>query len=105
MGKFANARKYGLIMISHTKVIEKTVTKSVVERKVTFTTATLHKRALEIVVPLADIILYTFRDSEGHHLMRTKNNDNFLGGDRSGLLPEVMDLNYELMFNLLMKGE
>ena len=94
-------RGYGIVFISHRKTKEKTIKEGAIERSITYTATTLGNKASEVVTGLSDFILYTHRDSEGNHLMRTKSNENFLGGDRSGKLPEVMETSYQSIVKYL----
>jgi hypothetical protein len=87
----------GVVFITHTKQMERE------DRGVKrmFIDSSLPSGGRGYVNGASDFIFYCFRDSKGARLMRTKANENFQGGDRSGLLPEVMPLDYDLMIKYL----
>lgn len=87
----------GVIFITHVKQTERE------DRGVKrmFVDTSLPSGGRAYVNGASDFIFYCFRDSKGNRLMRTKANENFQGGDRSGLLPEIMPLDYELMIKYL----
>ena len=88
----------GLILISHAQEI-------VVETrtgKFTKTVPTLPEKARKIVLGLVDIILYcdveVTRDANGQatvrRVLRTKPTQYYEAGDRTGRLPEILDMDY-----------
>jgi len=90
---------HGLFLISHShdKEIETRTGKR------TRTIPTLPDRARKTVLGLVDLILFcdldVTQDADGkpvtRRVMRTKPNPAYEAGDRTGRLPEVIDLNYD----------
>ena len=89
---------YGLFLISHSQNIEMETRTG----KYTKTVPTLPEKARKIVLGLVDMVLYcdieTTAGPDGktvtRRVMRTKPNLNYEAGDRTGRLPEVIDLSY-----------
>lgn len=50
---------------------------------------------------ISDFVFYIFRDANGKRMMRTKASSEIAAGDRSGILPEIMPLNYQLLIEAL----
>jgi hypothetical protein len=85
---------YGLVLIGHVKEVElKTRTASI-----TKTVPTLTPSAQEVVVNMADIILYcesvVTEDGE-QRIMHTKGTENWVAKDHTGRLPDVLPLDYQ----------
>jgi hypothetical protein len=88
----------GLYLISHSQEIEIETRTG----KYTKTVPTLPEKARKIVLGLVDMVLYcdieTTAGSDGkmttRRVMRTKPSLNYEAGDRTGRLPEVIDLDY-----------
>ena len=88
----------GLYLISHSQEIEIETRTG----KYTKTVPTLPEKARKIVLGLVDMVLYcdieTTAGTDGkpvaRRVMRTKPSLNYEAGDRTGRLPEVIDLNY-----------
>ena len=88
----------GLYLISHSQEIEIETRTG----KYTKTVPTLPEKARKIVLGLVDMVLYcdieTTAGPDGkmvtRRVMRTKPNLNYEAGDRTGRLPEVIDLDY-----------
>lgn len=85
---------YGLVLVSHADTIEiKTRT-----AKINKAVPTLPKTAREIVLGMADIIIYAesvVTDKEGERrIIHTKPSENWEAGDRLGRLPEVLPLSF-----------
>ena len=89
---------YGLVLISHAQEIEiETRTGKYMK-----TVPTLPDKARKMVLGLVDIILYTdievTRDASGQpnvrRVLRTKPTQHYEAGDRTGRLPEVIDMDY-----------
>ena len=84
---------YGLVMVSHADNVEiKTRT-----AKINKSVPTLPKSAREIVLGMADIILFcesTVTDNGEVRIMRTKPSENWEAGDRTGKLPAVLPLDF-----------
>ena len=79
---------YGVVFISHEKTIEKEINK----RKLNYTESTLGNTAKKLIHGLVDFIFYLSCDSEGHRTIRTKPTESINAGDRSGMLPEVINV-------------
>jgi hypothetical protein len=88
----------GLYLISHSQEIEIETRTG----KYTKTVPTLPEKARKIVLGLVDMVLYcdieTAAGSDGkmaaRRVMRTKPSLNYEAGDRTGRLPEIIDLDY-----------
>lgn len=91
----------GVVFVSHEKQTEKE------DRGVKrpFTDLSLGNAFRGYITGASDFILYAYRTSDGKRMMRTKANDNINAGDRSGRLPEVMPLNFELMIKCLQESK
>jgi len=87
-------RGYGVVFISHAQTKDQTRKEGVVERKISMTDSTLGNTARKAITGLCDMIFYCWIDSTGKRLMRTKADENTNAGDRSGLLPDMMALDY-----------
>jgi hypothetical protein len=85
-----NQSGFGLVFISHAKERELTKTTS----KFTYMDTTLPKAPSEVICGLVDYILYFYIDNDGKRLIRTKPSKYINAGDRSGMLPEIMPLDY-----------
>jgi hypothetical protein len=89
---------YGLILISHAQEIEVDTRTG----KYTKTVPTLPEKARKIVLGLVDIILFcdieVTRDASNQpivrRVIRTKPSQFYEAGDRTGRLPEVLDMDY-----------
>lgn len=89
---------YGLYLISHSQDVEIETRTG----KYTKTVPTLPEKARKIVLGLVDMVLYcdieTAAGPDGkiaaRRVMRTKPSLNYEAGDRTGRLPEVIDLDY-----------
>ena len=95
---------YGLIMISHSCEKEMETRTG----KLTRTVPTMPEGARKFIVGLADLVLFADleKDKSGtwQRVLRTKPNPNYDAGDRTGLLPETLPLDYNLMEEELKKG-
>jgi AAA domain len=88
----------GLIMISHAKNIDIDTRTGKHVKAV----PTLPEKARQIVLGISDVILYcdfdVTRSSDGQQavrrVMRTKPSAHYEAGDRTGRLPETIDMNY-----------
>jgi len=89
----------GLLFISH----EKTMEREIGPRKVTFTDTTMPNSAKKVILGLSDYIFYFYQDTEGKRLIRSKGNENFNAGDRSGKLPELMPMDHRVLIEELSK--
>ena len=89
---------YGLILISHSQEKELETRTG----KLTRIVPTLPEKARKIVLGMVDMILFcdleVTKDAEGkpvhRRVIRTKPNVNYEAGDRTGRLPEVIDLDF-----------
>lgn len=89
---------YGLFMISHAQEREFETARGKVMR----TVPTLPEKARKMVLGMVDLILYcdleVTTDANGQQtirrVIRTKPNASYDAGDRTGRLPEVIDLDY-----------
>lgn len=95
-----NYAGFGLTFISHAK--EKTM--STKSEKWTVQGSSMGASAEAVICGLCDFILYFYVGSEGKRMIRTKPTKHLLAGDRSGKLPEMIDLNYETFIKTL-EGE
>lgn len=99
---------YGLVLVSHSKSVEvetpvKTYNKIV---------PALPDKARAIIIGLADLILYadieTIKGDDGNiiekRVLRTKPTRRYEAGDRTGKLPEVIELSYTALSSA-MKGQ
>jgi hypothetical protein len=84
-------RGYGVVFISHSKQSEREV-RGV---KHPYTDNSLTNSAKSYANGLSDFIFYAYIDDDGNRLFRTKGNLNINAGDRSGILPEVIPMDYE----------
>lgn len=87
----------GVVFITHEKQGEKE--DRGVKRQ--FTDVSLGNSFKNYITGASDFILYCYRNSKGERLMLTKATDNVNAGDRSGKLPAVMPLDYQLMIEAL----
>lgn len=87
---------YGVFLISHSQNVEIETRTG----KYTKTVPTLPEKARKIVLGLVDMVLYcdietgTGSDGKARRVMRTKPSLYYEAGDRTGRLPEVIDLDY-----------
>jgi hypothetical protein len=89
---------YGLILISHSQEKELETRTG----KLTRVVPTLPEKARKIVLGMVDMILFcdleVTKDAEGkpnhRRVIRTKPNVNYEAGDRTGRLPEIIDLDF-----------
>ncbi|MCP4680072.1 MAG: AAA family ATPase [Deltaproteobacteria bacterium] len=89
---------YGFVLVSHSQEQEIETRTG----KQTRIVPTLPKQARKFVLGLVDMVLYcdqdVSRDADGkprfRRIMRTKPHPNFEAGDRTGRLPEVIDLDF-----------
>jgi hypothetical protein len=89
---------YGLVLISHSQEKERETRTG----KVVKTVPTLPEGARKIVLGLVDLILYCdvepVKDAAGNvttrRVIRTKPHEAYEAGDRTGKLPEVIDLDH-----------
>ncbi len=85
---------YGLVFVSHSEEKEiKTRT-----AQITKAVPTMTKTGREVVLNMADIILYcesVMTDDGEKRIMRTKPSENWEAGDRTGKLPKVLPLDYK----------
>ncbi len=88
---------YGLIFISH----EATSERQVGPRKLNFTDTTLPGTCRKLIHGICDYIFYFGMDHDGKRSIRTKGTENFNAGDRSGLLPELIDMDAGKLKELL----
>lgn len=94
---------FGLVFISHEKQSQRE--ERGVKRE--YTDSSLSNQARVFVNGLMDFIFYCSMDDDGRRLMRTKASLNVNAKDRSGILPEVMPMDFELLVENLnhTKGE
>ena len=88
---------FGIVFISHAQV--KDLEENGVKRSVT--TTTLSASASKLIQGLCDFILYCFIDGSGNRLIKTKGTPNLKAGDRSGILPDLLPLNYDALKDAL----
>ena len=87
---------YGVFLISHSQNVEIETRTG----KYTKTVPTLPEKARKIVLGLVDMVLYcdiettAGPDGKARRVMRTKPSIYYEAGDRTGKLPEVIDLDY-----------
>jgi len=90
---------YGLVLISHTKAVEVKGRTAVYSRQV----PALPEASRKAILGFVDVILYaeaeTVRDEKTgepifRRILRTKPSDGYEAGDRFGLLPESLPLDY-----------
>lgn len=79
---------YGLIFLSHEATSERTLG----PRKINYTDTTLPGTCRKLVHGICDYIFYFGCDHDGKRSIRTKGTENINAGDRSGLLPELIDM-------------
>jgi len=92
---------YGLVLVSHTDTKDRTVKEGVTERTLAYTDTTLGSTARKAIHGMCDMIFYCFQDTTGARIMRTKGNENLNAGDRSGILPKEMPLDYNNLVKTL----
>jgi hypothetical protein len=85
-----NQLGFPLVFISHAREREiKTKNQSI-----TYMDCTLPSTASAIVCGMVDFIFYVYSKEDGTRVIRTKPTKYINAGDRSGKLPEVMELDY-----------
>lgn len=93
------SRGFGLVFISHVKQLEREYRG--VKRP--YLDNSLSNSAKSYINGLCDFIFYCFLDDDENRLIRTKGNLNINAGDRSGILPEIMPMSYEVLEKELSK--
>lgn len=96
---FLTQKDYGVIFISH----EKTESRKKKGIEYTYTKSTLGTGATRVVHGLSDYIFYFHADEDGNRWIRTKGTNNVNAGDRSGLLPELIEMDSEKLIEELKK--
>lgn len=98
---------YGLVFISHAEAVEiKTRTGSI-----TKFIPSMAKQPREIIMPMCDFIFYCDiqNTTEGEkRFLHTKPSENWEAGDRTGKMPEQIDMNYSAIktaFDKAIKGD
>ncbi len=94
---------YGLLMISHSDNVEIKTRTAVINKSI----PTLPKAAREIVLGLADIILFcdSQQTDEGEvRIIHADPSENWEAGDRTGKLPPVLPLDYAAFMGALSNG-
>ena len=94
------AKGIGIIFVSH----EKTTDKDMGRKKVSYTDTTLPGTAAKLIHGLSDYILYLHSDVDGKRYIRTKGTEHFNAGDRSGLLPDQIEMRAEILKQHLIKN-
>lgn len=103
----------GVVFISHTedREINEKITKADDEghhvsyiEKVKKTDSTLSGTAKKVIHGLCDMIFYCYGDDEQKRWLRTKETTTIVAGDRSGMLPEVMPLDFDVFKQHLTEG-
>lgn len=84
---------YGIVLLSH----EKTTEEQRGPRTVSVTDNTIGNSLKKYVNGLVDFIFYFGEDEESNRYILTKGNESYILGDRSGLLPERMPLDAEVL--------
>ncbi len=84
---------YGLIFISH----EDTQERQRGPRKIAYTDTTLPGTCRKLVHGITDYIFYFGMDFEGKRWIRTKGSETVNAGDRSGILPEKLPMDAEVL--------
>lgn len=100
---------YGLFMISHAQEREFETARGKIMR----TVPTLPDKARKLVLGMVDLILYcdleVTTDDAGkqqvRRVIRTKPNASYDAGDRTGRLPEVLDLDYQAFVRAFQEGK
>lgn len=90
---------FGLVFISHEKQSQRE--ERGVKRE--YTDSSLSNQARVFVNGLMDFIFYCSMDDDGHRLIRTKANLNTNAKDRSGILPEVLPMDFDMLVEHLNK--
>jgi len=82
---------YGMVFLSHEKFVD------VEENGVKYSKRdiTLSGAARKAVSGYCDFILYFYSDREGNRLMKTKGHQELNAGDRSGVLPEILPMDFK----------
>jgi hypothetical protein len=92
-------RPYGLFLVSHSKETEVETRTG----KYTRTVPTLPDKARKIVLGMVDMVLYCDledgEDKTTRRLIRTKPSKYYEAGDRTGRLPETLDLDFAKFFD------
>jgi len=97
---YLTQKGYGIIFLSH----ESSSERQVGPKKITYIDTTLPGTCKKLIHGLCDYILYFGQDEEGKRYIRTKANESINAGDRSGELPEFIDMDPKKLTNAL-KGE
>lgn len=90
---------FGLVFISHEKSSQRE--ERGVKRE--YIDSSLSNQARVFINGLVDFIFYCSMDDDGNRLMRTKASLNINAKDRSGILPEVMPMSFDLLVEHLNK--
>lgn len=81
---------FGIVFISHEKTSEREINR--VKRQ--YTDSSLSSGGQKYINGLVDFIFYTYQDDDHKRLMKTKATHNLNAGDRTGLLPPEMPLEW-----------
>lgn len=90
---------YGLVFVSHEKSSQRE--ERGVKRE--YTDSSLSNQARVFTNGLVDFIFYCSIDGDGNRTMRTKASLNVNAKDRSGVLPEIMPMDFKLLVEHLNK--
>jgi hypothetical protein len=96
-----NALGFGLVFISHAK--EREQAKKTI--KTTYMDTSMGNQASQAVCGLCDFILYFYIDDSGKRCIRTKPSKYINAGDRTALLPEIMEMNYQGIADVISGGK
>ena len=91
------ARNFGLVFISHAKLVEREFRG--VKRP--YLGNSLSNTAKNYINGLCDFIFYAYMDDDGNRLLRTKATININAGDRSGKLPEILRMDFSVLYKHL----
>lgn len=98
MNALAN-RGFGLVFISHSKTSEREY-KGI---KRPYIDNSLSTGAKSYINGISDFILYAYINDSGERQLRTKSTLNINAGDRSGILPEIIPMDYKILEQELQK--
>jgi len=101
MLRTATGGPMGLVMVSHDRVIEEETRTGT--RK--YSAPDLANSPRTIIEAMSDLLLFADTEPDGTRVLRTKPDDRWRGGDRSGLLPETMPLDYDELVRVFEQGD
>ncbi|HIB01300.1 MAG TPA: hypothetical protein EYO31_05310, partial [Phycisphaerales bacterium] len=85
-----NGGKMGLVIVSHSRIIEEE-TRTGMQRSYAMN---LSNSPRIVVESMSDLILFADTEPDGTRVLRTKPSNKWVAGDRTGVLPATLPLDY-----------